>query len=54
MAAATKEARAGRTDWKNWNPKERGTLCFVLREGRILLIEKRKFIFITRLKDIYP
>ncbi len=42
MAAATKEARAGRTDWKNWVPKERGTLCFVLREGKILLIEKKR------------
>ena len=43
MAAATKEqARAGQTDWKTWNPKERGTLCFVLRGGKILLIEKKR------------
>ena len=42
MAAAIKEARAGRTDWKNWVPKERGTLCFVLQEDKILLIEKKR------------
>ena len=39
---ATQQARAGRTDWNKWNPKERGTLCFVLREGQILLIEKKR------------
>lgn len=42
MAVATQQARAGRTDWTQWNPKERGTLCFVLREGQILLIEKKR------------
>ena len=39
---ATQQARAGRTDWNKWSPKERGTLCFVLREGQILLIEKKR------------
>jgi len=42
MALATKVAPAGRTDWNTWTPKERGTLCFVLQEGRILLIEKKR------------
>ena len=38
----TKDSCAGRTDWKTWTPKERGTLCFVLQAGRILLIEKKR------------
>lgn len=42
MVAATQQARGGQTDWNNWNPKERGTLCFVVRNGQILLIEKKR------------
>jgi len=29
-------------DWKLWRPLEVGTLCFVVREGRILLIRKKR------------
>ena len=29
-------------DWTNWVPKERATLLFVLQEGRILLIHKKR------------
>ncbi len=29
-------------DWKNWNPKERATLLFVIHDGEILLIHKRR------------
>jgi 8-oxo-dGTP diphosphatase len=42
MSVTTPKAPAGWTDWKTWTPKERGTLCFVLREGQILLIEKKR------------
>lgn len=29
-------------DWKNWDPRERATLMFVIREGQILLIHKKR------------
>jgi 8-oxo-dGTP diphosphatase len=29
-------------DWNNWTPRERATLLFVVREGQILLIEKKR------------
>jgi 8-oxo-dGTP diphosphatase len=29
-------------DWAVWTPKERASLCFVIQDGRILLIEKRR------------
>ncbi|MDX2079736.1 MAG: 8-oxo-dGTP diphosphatase [Terrimicrobiaceae bacterium] len=28
--------------WKNWVPGERATLCFVIRDGEILLIRKKR------------
>ena len=42
MSVTTPRAPAGRTNWKTWIPKERGTLCFVLRDHQILLIEKKR------------
>ena len=41
MALIVQEKEAGRVDWNNWQPKEKGTLCFVVTQGRILLIEKK-------------
>ena len=29
-------------DWENWNPKERATLMFILQNGRMLLIHKKR------------
>ncbi|MDD3603595.1 MAG: 8-oxo-dGTP diphosphatase [Kiritimatiellae bacterium] len=29
-------------DWKTWEPKERATLLFVIRDGQALLIDKKK------------
>ena len=29
-------------DWANWNPVDRATLLFVIRDGRILLIHKKR------------
>ncbi len=29
-------------DWENWNPVERATLMFVVQDGRILLIHKKR------------
>ena len=29
-------------DWAHWQPKERATLLFILREGQILLIHKKR------------
>jgi 8-oxo-dGTP diphosphatase len=31
-----------KSDWASWVPKERATLVFVVRAGRILLIEKKR------------
>jgi len=28
--------------WENWQPSERATLCFVVRDGQILLIRKKR------------
>ena len=28
--------------WNNWQPRERATLCFLIREGKILLIRKKR------------
>lgn len=30
------------TDWANWKPQERATLLFVIRNGQILLIRKKR------------
>jgi len=32
----------GDVDWENWNPVERATLMFVVRQGEILLIHKKR------------
>jgi 8-oxo-dGTP diphosphatase len=29
-------------DWSAWQPSERATLCFVVRDGQILLIRKKR------------
>lgn len=34
--------RVDAIDWANWRPVDRGTLLFVVREGRILLIHKKR------------
>jgi 8-oxo-dGTP diphosphatase len=31
-----------RIDWNAWTPKDQATLCFVIRDGQILLIEKKR------------
>jgi 8-oxo-dGTP diphosphatase len=31
-----------RVDGANWRPREEGTLCFVIQDGEILLIEKKR------------
>jgi 8-oxo-dGTP diphosphatase len=36
------ESFAGETDWTRWQPTERATLCFVVREAEILLILKKR------------
>jgi len=30
------------TEWQDWRPQERATLCFVIKDGRILLIRKKR------------
>ena len=30
------------TDWKHWQPKEKATLLFVVRDGNVLLIRKKR------------
>ncbi|MEO7317851.1 MAG: 8-oxo-dGTP diphosphatase [Chthoniobacteraceae bacterium] len=29
-------------DWKNWIPRERANLCFIVKDGRVLLIRKKR------------
>ncbi|NCZ53071.1 MAG: 8-oxo-dGTP diphosphatase [Verrucomicrobia bacterium] len=31
-----------RVDGANWKPQEKGTLCFIIENGKILLIEKKR------------
>jgi len=35
-------ARFDDIDWPNWQPTQRATLCFVVRDGHILLIHKKR------------
>lgn len=37
-----KPTRLSDIDWKNWNPHHRATLLFVVRDGHILLIQKKR------------
>ncbi len=34
--------KVSEVDWKSWNPKERATLMFILQNGRMLLIHKKR------------
>jgi 8-oxo-dGTP diphosphatase len=29
-------------DWSHWTPRERANLCFIVQEGRVLLIRKKR------------
>ena len=29
-------------DWKNWQPRERANLCFIIQDRRVLLIRKKR------------
>src|SRR3954451_21759821 len=29
-------------DWSNWQPRERANLCFIVKDGRVLLIRKKR------------
>src|SRR3954469_894936 len=29
-------------DWSRWTPRERATLCFIVKGGRIMLIHKKR------------
>jgi 8-oxo-dGTP diphosphatase len=29
-------------DWTNWQPRERANLCFIVKDGRVLLIRKKR------------
>lgn len=29
-------------DWTHWTPRERATLCFIVKDGRVLLIRKKR------------
>lgn len=29
-------------DWTHWTPRERANLCFIVRDGRVLLIHKKR------------
>src|SRR3954468_4301798 len=34
--------RSRSMDWTNWQPRERANLCFIVKDGRILLILKKR------------
>jgi 8-oxo-dGTP diphosphatase len=42
MALNSTSEVVDRVDGANWRPKEEGTLCFVIQNGQILLIEKKR------------
>ena len=29
-------------DWSTWTPRERANLCFIVKDGRVLLIRKKR------------
>jgi 8-oxo-dGTP diphosphatase len=37
-----KENGVNDIDWASWLPTERATLCFIIRDGRIMLIHKKR------------
>src|SRR5438094_443021 len=40
---SSKSANGVKTmDWKNWTPRERANLCFILKDDRLLLIRKKR------------
>lgn len=41
-ALSLPELASPEPDWKSWTPKESASLCFVVTDGRILLIEKKR------------
>jgi len=42
MALNSTSEVVDRVDGANWKPREEGTLCFVIQDGQILLIEKKR------------
>ena len=42
MALNSTSEVVDRVDGADWRPKEEGTLCFVIQDGQILLIEKKR------------
>ncbi len=42
MSASPVGETRERVDGANWKPRERGTLCFIIENGKILLIEKKR------------
>ena len=39
---AVKMKKVSEVDWSAWNPKERATLMFIIQNGRMLLIHKKR------------
>src|SRR5712672_1669473 len=40
---SSKSANGVKTmDWTNWTPRERANLCFILKDGHLLLIRKKR------------
>ena len=40
--AVISQADVSQIDWASWQPTERANLCFVIRDGKILLIRKKR------------
>jgi len=38
----TAQTDVARIDWSTWQPTERANLCFVVRDGKVLLIRKKR------------
>ncbi len=39
---STADLDVNRIDWSTWKPTEYANLCFVIRDGQILLIRKKR------------
>jgi 8-oxo-dGTP diphosphatase len=42
VSASSKPRSVGQIDWSAWRPVDRATLTFIIRDGRILLIRKKR------------
>src|SRR5690348_18102659 len=42
LVMAARDSFTPHMDWQNWQPRERANLCFIVKDGRVLLIRKKR------------